>query len=92
MINNEMMSLNMTRIEMCDLMMATLAIRFEAEDEMRDENTTETRKEILKGTIKKWTRLHDEIKRQIDEFDESLKDQEYEEKRKENQKAIAGMF
>lgn len=68
--NGEMMNLRMTRLEMCDLMLATTNIVVEARTEMNDPDTTETRKKILEGTIKKWTTLHDKISEQIKQFDE----------------------
>lgn len=67
--NSEIMSLNLTRLDMCDLMIATSNIYFDMGMEMRDENTTETRRKILVESMKKWMRLHDEIRRQINEFD-----------------------
>lgn len=68
--NGEMMNLRMTRLEMCDLMLATTNIVVEARTEMNDPDTTETRKKILEGTIEKWTTLHDKISEQIKQFDE----------------------
>lgn len=67
--NGKIMSLKLTRIEMCDLMIATSSIYFGMDMEMRDEKTTESRKKILRESMKKWERLHDEIRRQINEFD-----------------------
>lgn len=68
--NGEMMNLRMTRLDMCDLMLATTNIVAEARTEINDPDTTETRKKILEGTIKKWTTLHDKISEQIKQFDE----------------------
>lgn len=67
--NGKIMSLKLTRIEMCDLMIATSSVYFGMDMEMRDEKTTESRKKILRESMKKWERLHDEIRRQINEFD-----------------------
>lgn len=67
--NGDMMNLNLTRGEVCDLLIATTGIKFDMLDEMRDENTTESRKEVLKNSIKKWERLHDLIKDQLEQFD-----------------------
>lgn len=67
--NEETMTMEMKRLEICDLLIATTHIVIEARAELADEETTETRKEVLAGTIKKWKRLHDEIARQIAAFD-----------------------
>ena len=70
MLNEETMNLKMTRADICKLMLATTHITIEAKQEQADENTSEERKRILEGTIAMWQRLHDEIEKQIDEFDE----------------------
>lgn len=67
--NSEIMSLRLTRLDMCDLMIATSSIYFGMDAEMRDENTTESRRSVLRNSMKKWERLHDEIRRQINAFD-----------------------
>jgi len=69
MLNGKIMSLKMTRLEMCDLMIATSSVYIDMDMELHDEYTTEPRKKVLRESMKKWERLHDEIKRQIDEFD-----------------------
>lgn len=70
--NGKIMSLKLTRLDMCDLMIATLSIWHGMDAEMRDENTTETRRKILEQSMKKWERLHGEIRKQINEFDREL--------------------
>ena len=75
--NGKIMSLKMTRLDMCDLMLATSSIYIDMDMEMRDERTTETRRKILRESMKKWERLHDEIRRQINEFDRQF-DEEWE--------------
>ena len=67
--NSEIMSLKMTRLDMCDLMIATSSVYFDMDMEMRDENTTEARRKVLRESMEKWMRLHDEIRKQINEFD-----------------------
>lgn len=69
MLNNKTVRLKLRRIDVCDLLLATTHIRFDMEDEMKNPETTETRREILKGSIQKWEALHDELKHQLDEFD-----------------------
>ena len=75
--NGKIMSLKMTRLDMCDLMLAASSIYIDMDMEMRDERTTETRRKILRESMKKWERLHDEIRRQINEFDRQF-DEEWE--------------
>ena len=67
--NSSEYTLSLKRIQICDLMVACSGIIQEAKDEQRRPETSDTRKEILEGTIKKWKRLHDELKRQLDEQD-----------------------
>lgn len=62
------MKLDMTRREVCDLLLATTGIKFAVVDEINDENTPDERKEILARTIDKWAALHDKIKVQLDGF------------------------
>ena len=64
------MKLNMTRHEVCNLLLATTSIKFAVVDEINDENTPDERKEFLARTIDKWAALHDKIKMQLDAFDE----------------------
>ena len=75
--NGKIMSLKMTRLDMCDLMLAASSIYIDMDMEMRDERTTEARRKILRESMKKWERLHDEIRRQINEFDRQF-DEEWE--------------
>lgn len=67
--NRNKYTLKLPRIQFCDLMMACSGIIMASKDEQRCPETSDTRKEILDGTIKKWKRLHDELKRQLDEQD-----------------------
>ena len=67
--NSETMSLKLSRLDMCDLMIATHCIYFQMDMEARDSETSETRKNVLRESMKKWERLHDEIRQQINAFD-----------------------
>lgn len=69
MMNNEKMTLTLTRLEMCDICMALLHTVFGAEEELNDENTHPDRKKVLEGTVKKWTALREEVVRQFKEQD-----------------------
>lgn len=70
MMNGEMRSINIRRIDVCDVLMAITGVRCDMMEEIRNENTTETRREILENSLKKWDKLHEEIKRQLEEQDE----------------------
>ena len=62
-------TLCLKRIQICDIMMACTGIVLEAREELSAADVSISRMETLEGTIKKWTRLHDELKRQLDEQD-----------------------
>lgn len=62
-------TLSLKRIQINDLMMACTGIIIAAKNEKRCPETSDARKEILDDTIKKWKRLHDELKRQLNEQD-----------------------
>lgn len=59
--NNEMMTLVLSRLNVCDLSLATHAIISDMRREMRDPATTDDRREILVRSIEKWKKLHDNI-------------------------------
>lgn len=69
MTNSEMMTLNLRRLDMCDIRIALTSLIIDMNCEMRDPTTTESRKEVLKGSIKKWERLKAEVVKQFDEQD-----------------------
>lgn len=63
--------LSVSRLEVCDLMIACTHIIFAARDEMiNDPDCSEYRRtHVLPGTIKKWQKLHDKLDRQLDILD-----------------------
>lgn len=61
--------LHLSRLEVCDLLIACTGIRHDMEDEIRDPATKDSRREVLRQSIRKWEDLHDELRRQLDEFD-----------------------
>ena len=68
--NNEMMTLNLSRIKVLDVEMAIQSIIFEFENEIRDEETSEDRKRIAQSSIdRRWKPLLEEIKKQFEEQD-----------------------
>ena len=69
MMNYEMMKLELRRIDVCDVSMAITCIICDMETELNDINTTDDRKEILQGSIRKWQKLKDEVKRQFEAQD-----------------------
>jgi len=69
MANNEMMNLNLTRGNVCDVLRAITSVKIDFMREIKDENTTEDRRKIAESSLAMWERLHSEIKRQLNEFD-----------------------
>jgi len=71
MTNDETMTLNLRRINMCDVMLAITGIVTDMKHEMNnDPACSEYRKTIvLPASIKKWEKLRDEIKRQFEAQD-----------------------
>lgn len=69
--------LHLTRLEVCDLLIACTGIRHDMEDEIRDPATTEGRREVLRQSVPKWKSLHDELKRQLEEFDKAHPVEDY---------------
>ena len=70
MTNDEMMTLTLRRIDMCDIRMALTSIICEMKTELHDDETSEYRKGVLKNSIAKWDRLRVEVIKQFDEQDE----------------------
>lgn len=71
MSNSDVMSLRLTRGDACRLLTALTHICFDYRDEIRDPSTTPDRREICRGSLAMWKRIHDEVDRQIDAFDAS---------------------
>ena len=69
MMNQEMMNLNLRRIDMCDIRLALTSVICNMNTEMNDPTTSETRKEVLKRSIQKWEKLKAEVVRQFNEQD-----------------------
>ena len=69
MMNSEMMTLKLTRLEMLDIRMALTNNIHRAKRELYNENTTADRKKVLEVTVKKWTDLREEVVRQFNEQD-----------------------
>ena len=70
MTNERIYKPELTRIDICDLLLATLHIKWDAINELNDAETGEARKEVLKGTIKKWEGIHDRLNAQLEKLDE----------------------
>ena len=66
--------LHLSRLEVCDLLIACTGIRHDMEDEIRDPATKDSRREVLRQSIPKWEDLHDKLKIQLDEFDDIMRD------------------
>lgn len=59
----------LTRRDICDLLLAATHVKWNAIDEFKDPETDETRKQILKGTIKKWEGIHSRLEAQLNKLD-----------------------
>ena len=63
------MTVEMTRTELCDLRLACTNIIIATMNEIRDPETSDTRREIAERTLKKWQTLKDKIILQTAEQD-----------------------
>ena len=66
MANSEMMNLNLTRGNVCDVLRAITSVKIDFMREIRDENTTEDRRKIAESSLAMWDKLHGEIKCQLE--------------------------
>lgn len=71
MLNDNAYVVSVSRLEICDLMLACTHIVCAAREEMTSDPTCpEYRREhVLPGTIEKWQALHDKLERQLDILD-----------------------
>lgn len=68
--NDEIMILKLARIKVNDIEVAIMSIIFELEREINDPKTTDSRKEIVKSSIKiRWEPLLEEVRKQFKEQD-----------------------
>ena len=58
MLNDKIYRTELTRLDISDLLLATLNVRFDVMNEMDDPSASPERKAILAGTAKKWKKLH----------------------------------
>lgn len=70
MMNSEMMNLNLTRGNVCDVLRAITSVKMDFMREIRDENTTEDRRKIAESSLVMWQSLYSEIKNQLNKYDE----------------------
>lgn len=71
-MNEERYTLNLSRIELCDLSLACTSIIVSAMTEQANSETTPERKKVLDGTLKKWTTLRAKVREQIKAQDDAL--------------------
>ncbi len=69
MTNNDNMNIQLTRLETLDISMSIILLMHDVKNEMDDPETTESRKTVLKSTLKKWENLRIKIKKQFEEQD-----------------------
>ena len=68
--NEEIMTLNLSRLKVLDVKLAIQEIIFDFENEIRSEETSEERKKIAQSSIDhRWNPLLEEIKKQFEEQD-----------------------
>lgn len=68
--NDEIMTLNLKRINVIDLKMAIMSIIFDFEREIRDPETSDDRRKIAKSAIdRRWQPLLEAIKDQFEDQD-----------------------
>ena len=70
MMNCEMMNLNLTRGNVCDVLRAITSVKMDFMREIRDENITEDRRKIAESSLVMWQSLYSEIKNQLNKYDE----------------------
>lgn len=70
-MNTEKYTITLTRLEVCDLLLACTHVKWDAINEMeKDPECPEyRRKVVLPGTVKKWGNLHDKIENQLHGLD-----------------------
>ena len=69
--NDNIMAINLRRINVLDVKLALTGLIHDMKKEMSDESTSEYRRTVvLPASIKKWETLRAEIGRQFDEQDE----------------------
>ena len=69
MANERIYKPELTRLDICDLLLAALEVKWSAIHELNDPETGETRKQVLEGTIKKWEGIHDRLNAQLEKLD-----------------------
>ena len=68
--NGEMMTINISRLNVLDVKLAIQEIIFDFENDIRSKNTSEERKKIAQSSIDhRWKPLLEEIKKQFEEQD-----------------------
>lgn len=70
MTNERIYKPELTRRDICDLLLAALSVKWDAINKLNDAETGPARKEVLKGTIKKWEGIHDRLNAQLEKLDE----------------------
>ena len=64
--NTEMMKLNLTRHEVCQISLALTSLLCEMREELNGGNITDDRKKVLTSTIDMWEVLRGKVKNQIE--------------------------
>lgn len=66
-MNEKNYTITLSRLEVCDILLACSHVKWDAIEEMeKDPDCPEYRRTVvLPGTVKKWGNLHDKIERQL---------------------------
>lgn len=67
--NEEMMTLKLTRLRVCDIHLALTCLLIDYRQELQTPGITEDRKQIIRESLKKWQAVSDDIHRQFAEQD-----------------------
>lgn len=71
MLNQEIMNLNLKRRSVIDISLSLLFVINSLKLGLNDPNTSDDRKQIVRGSIIKWEWLYLIVRSQLDEFDKA---------------------
>ena len=69
MINQEIRTLTLSRSDMLRVHQALTSVIWDFKDEIRNPNTSETRRKICESSVEMWERIRSEAKAQMDKQD-----------------------
>lgn len=69
MMNHEIMTLKLSRTEVCDIRMALLHLVNEFSEEINDANISDDRRKVAEKSMEKWAALREKVIQQFIEQD-----------------------